>query len=125
MSFDQILVQLFQYYFIAEQLGRLIVHHQNVYFLLLVHLSLVTLVNSYRAPTIELSTLSGETTYEARKAAARCSPVLPNIQMRRLPCTSRDLPSWLWPSEPQWAADGKTDSAELPASFRIHPSPAS
>src|ERR1700693_6269391 len=66
-----------------------------------------------------------ETTCAGPTAAVPYSPALPNIPRPRLPCTSRDLPSWLLQSTPQLANGGRKDFVELPAWFRIHPSPAS
>src|SRR5580704_13928540 len=128
MRFEQIFVQFLEDYFVAEQLGRLIIYHEYVNFLLIVHLPLPPRRSAnYPANMIDQQPFesSDETTSEAPTVAAQYSPALPNTPMLRLPYTFRDLLSWLWLLTRRLVIDGTTDFAGLPAWFRIHPFPAS
>src|SRR5580698_3021519 len=93
--FDQILPKLSQYYFITQQLGWLIVDHENVDFFVRSHfcssMSLALLPNR---PGLWARTI-GEATYEAQITIALYLPVWPNTRTLLLRDTSRDRLSWL------------------------------
>src|ERR1700689_4431284 len=103
---DQIFSQLVENGFIGHQLARLIVHHQNVYFFLLAHFlpldsGRLLQVIAARLSTIEFQPLetgnhaTGGTTSVTPRAAARCSPVSPDIPKPPPPNIFRDPLSWL------------------------------
>src|SRR5580704_17869516 len=86
VGLDQILPQLRQDRFVAEQLTGLIVDHQDVYFVG----HFVTLQPA-TAP-------SGAATFSTWKEVGLYLPVSPDIPRRQLPGNARGRPSWPWRS---------------------------
>ena len=83
---DEVFSQIIQNGFIAQQLGGLVVHHENV--------------DSVTWGHFHFSLLSIDAaTYVKPPAVVRCSPVLPGIQTRPPPNISRGRLSWLWRSK--------------------------
>ena len=93
---DQILAQFAEDGFIAQQLGGLIVHHQNVHFFVLhsvaVCLSARTLQLIASALLQNLTSI-GAATCATPKETAPCSPASPDIQKLQLPGIFRGRPS--------------------------------
>src|SRR4029077_9692057 len=108
MGFEKVFIQIGEDYFIAQDLRRLVIHHQNVDLFFGSHLpSLFSTRQTVRGGK-DIETTCGATCAK-RKAAARYLPVLPDIPMLRPPGIFHDRLSWLWRSEPRSADAGTKD----------------
>src|SRR5271163_2090273 len=102
---DEIFAQLIENGFIGDELARLIVHHENIYFFLLAHFHPLASEEVEPASAIELRSpgaehpATGGTTFATPRAVALYSPVSPDILKPPLRDIFHGPLSWPWQSK--------------------------
>src|SRR5580765_8933406 len=96
MRLEEVFAEATKNYFVAEQFPRLIVNHQNVYWLgTHLHAPSVLLLRSFLHRPKPCVRINDATTSSEPTEAVRYLPVLPNTRKRLLPNIFRGLLSWL------------------------------